>query len=66
MCRQKGYLYIFMRNDTVLEWDADQNAIETFKGKVKDRGKLLPSTSICAYMYEYVAAGHYVIRNTLY
>ena len=33
------HLYTQMRNDTVLEWDADQNTIETFKGKLKDRLK---------------------------
>ena len=31
------HLYSQMRNGTFLEWEDDENAIETFKRKLKDR-----------------------------
>ena len=36
------HLYTQMRNEKFIEWEDDENAIDTFKGKLKDR---LKSTS---------------------
>ena len=33
------HLYVQMTNGTFLEWEDDINAIDTFKGKLKDRLK---------------------------